>query len=105
MGMDIRQQAEFYVDTRDLNLASKASNIIHEATLAFKKLREEYDDKEYFDMAVQITLSSWGYAGENHVTSKVDLEKYEEGIPSEDFEPTGFDAVEKAFEALSAENK
>jgi hypothetical protein len=103
MGMDIRQQAEFYVDTKDPNLALKTSKIIHEATVAFKKLREEYDDKEYFDMAVQITLSSWGYAGENHVTSKVDLEKYEEGIPSEDFEPTGFDAVEKAFEALSAE--
>lgn len=104
MGMDIRQQAEFYVDTRDLNLALKTSKIIHEATVAFKKLREEYDDKEYFDMAVQITLASWGYAGDSHTILKVDLEKYEEGIPSEDFEPTSFDdVIKKAFEAL-AEN-
>ena len=104
MGMDIRQQAEFYVDTRDLNLASKTSKIFHETTLAFKKLREEYDDKEYFDMAVQITLASWGYAGDSHTILKVDLEKYEEGIPSEDFEPTSFDdVIKKAFEALADE--
>ena len=101
MGVDIRQQAEFYVDTRDLNLALKASKIIHEATLAFKKLREEYDDKEYFDMAVHITMVSWGYAGDSHTILKVDLEEYEEGIPSEDFESISFDVVEKAFEALA----
>ena len=99
MGMDIRQQAQFYVDTKDPNLALKASKIIHEATLAFKKLREEYDDKEYFDMAVQITKVEWGYAGDSHTILKVDLEEYEEGIPIL-LIPVE-DVVEKAFEALA----
>ena len=105
MSMDMRQLGEFFVDTRDPDLAIKASNIIHDATLALKQLREEYEDKEYFDSCVKVTLSSWGYAGSDYSTSVINLEEYDSGEPSEDYQPMKSDAVEKAFEALSAENK
>ena len=63
MGTDIRKDLNVFVNTRDYNLFE----LIEQATLDYKKqiakIRDDYEDKEYFDKSVSANDNSYTYNG------------------------------------------